>query len=170
MAADGGKGNSAALARRRPRVVTEPLRMALRALAQVPGEEIAEQLARHRRNRARRIAAWGLSGVGAPVPGCEAIAAALADRIERLADAWDVLHDFDRGDTIADYLCDSVVRAVLVERADATDRRAEIAAFCAARGYPGRRGEVKRIVVAATAHFRCSERTIYAALKLLHPE
>ncbi|MBY4828699.1 hypothetical protein [Burkholderia dolosa] len=72
---DNAKICRAAIERRFPKVLAEELSCALRCVERLipdPDERL-EMLARFRRNRARRIAAWGLEPSSQAIDGCEHI-------------------------------------------------------------------------------------------------
>jgi len=153
--------------RRFPKVLADELSAALFAVSDLGHEAFMELLARYRRNRAKRIAVWGLLNNGAPVDGLEFIPLEQIRNIERLDEAFQKLHNYSDGGA-GDYVAADVEKVINSFRAQGPRKRShdygEICMWLSRREY--RSSDNKKALVAEAADFfSTSESTIFRALR-----
>lgn len=107
--------------RRVPKVIADELESAIRATEAFADQRL-ELLARYRRNRIRRIATWGISGIGEPVEGLELIPLEFINGIKALDTAFGKLHSFNNGGG-GDYAAKDVETAIRSFHASQTRNR-----------------------------------------------
>lgn len=150
-----------------PKVLADELSAALFAVRDLGHEQTMDLLARYRRNRAKRIATWGVLSVGAPVDGLESIPCEHHWKIERLDDAFQKLHHYRDGGA-GDYVATDVEREINRHRGKQPKRRdnayEDICDYLRRKGYETSENK-KELVADAVLHFDVSESTIRRAIK-----
>lgn len=140
--------------RKIPKVIADELESAIRA-TEVFSDQRLELLARYRSNRIRRIAAWGISGIGEPFDGLEPIPLEWISGIEALDKALDKLHQFNNG-CAGDYAAKDVETTIRSFHASQPRKRENeyklIANYLRSRNYADSYNK-KAIVEDAKSHF-----------------
>ena len=153
--------------RKIPKVIADELETAICAV-EVLGNDWMELLARYRRNRLKRISAWGLSSIGDLVEGLEPIPFEFIHGIELLDRAFRKLHHF-RNNGAGDYVAKDVERVINQYRASGSrkakdEQQKEILKFLLSRDYPNQENQ-KAIRIVASERYGVSERTVSRAIE-----
>lgn len=104
-----------------PKVIADELERAIRSTEAFADQRL-EFLTRYRSNRIRRIAAWGIRGIGEPFDGLEPIPLERISGIEALDQALDKLHRFNNGGA-GDYAAKDVETTIRSFHASQTRNR-----------------------------------------------
>lgn len=153
--------------RRYPKVLSDELARAFRIIDRLGHDIALGLLKKYRRNRRLRIAAWGISNIGAPVDGLEQIPFEYVDEIGKLDTAFSKLHHYRNGGA-ADYTAADVERKISRIRSK-TKRKPknnddEIIDYLNKHGYATSDNK-KAIISDAAAYFSTTGRTIYRAME-----
>ena len=153
--------------RRFPKVLADELKEALFVVDKLGNELAMELLAAFRRNRLKRIAAWGASSIGNPADGLEPFPLEYFQAFERLDGAFRKLHHFRNGGA-GDYVAADVDRVINRQRASQprirSNNHEDIARYLKQREYETSDNK-KALVMDASSHFDTSESTVRKALR-----
>lgn len=153
--------------RRLPKVLADELDKALFGLDKLGNEQVTNLLATFRRNRAKRISAWGILNIGSPTDGLEPFPLEHYPAIELLDEAFRKLHHFRNGGA-GDYVAADVEREINRSRASGPRIRSssyeDIARYLKQREYETSDNK-KALVMDAISHFNTSESTVRKALR-----
>lgn len=150
-----------------PKVLTNKVSHALRATKDMGHERTKLLLDRHRSNHAKRIAAWGISNIGAPVPLLEPMPIEYLYKIKNLDDAFNELRHYIDGGA-SDYAAKEVGSHINRLRASVPRNRKteyrEIAEYLRIRNYEDSSNK-KKLISDAQQHFSVSESTVRRAIQ-----
>jgi len=155
------------LNRRFPKVLAAELKAALAVTHELGHERALELLDIYRRNYIKRIAAWGILNVGAPVDGLEPFPSERLQQFQRLDMAFQKLHEYLNGGA-GDYVAADVVKTINSFNAQKPRKRAsdqdKIGAWLARRTYDDS-DDKGALVTLAMEKFEVSEATVRRALR-----
>jgi len=150
-----------------PKILADELDVALANTHELGPDKTMELLSKYRRNRAKRIATWGILDIGAPVDDLEPIPQEYAWQIEQLDQAFQKMHRYRSGGA-GDYVAADVEREINRRRATQTRIRStnhdEIGDYLRRRGYSASSNK-KSLVVDAMEHFGVSESVVRRAIR-----
>lgn len=150
---------------RLPKVLADELNAAINDVQLLGQSEAMRLLAVHRENRRNAIAAWGITAIGAPVPGLTPIPLEHLARIQRLDDIFQKLHRYHAGGA-HDYAAKDVESLISSFRRLGQDGRkadhTEIINFLKSRNY-SQSDNKKALELAAVEKFEVSLRTVQRA-------
>ena len=150
--------------RRFPKVLADEIELALGAVSELGPDLTGDLLARYRRNRAKSIATWGLSDIGAPVVGQEFIPLEHLGKIAKLDEAYEKMHRYRNGGA-GDYIASDVAKELSKARASLPRQRsrkydcAAVVEFLNSRRYSDNPYQ-KVVIIECMEHFGISERSV----------
>lgn len=150
-----------------PAILAAEISGAIRNAQVLEHTELMRLLLAYRDNRRKSIAVWGLTSIGAPVTDIIQIPIEHLDRIQRLDQAFQKLHQYNSGGA-SEYVATDVERVInRLRRLSQEGRKSnysEIINFLKSRSYANSDNK-KALEIAAAERFKVSRRTVERAAK-----